>query len=107
MAQGTSINITDLNAYKKTLISEATTIAKAWASFNHEFADLMNNRLIDGSTKLKLTASIAKASKEAAQVILGFNNLREYINNSVHAAIEAQDSADSKALNSMLNEYDY
>lgn len=108
MATGrTSINMNDLNGYKSKLISEATTISKSWATFNNQFADLLNNRLIDGSTKLKLSASIAKASREAAKVILGFDKLKDYINNSVKQAIETQDSQDSQELNNMLNNYDY
>ena len=51
-----------------------------WYSFNNQFSDLLNNRLIDGSTKLKLSASIAKASREAAKIILGFDKLKDYIN---------------------------
>ncbi len=108
MATGkTSINLNDLNAYKAKLIAEATTISKAWATFNHNFGDLLNNSLIDGSTKIKLSASIAKASKEAAQVILGFDKLKDYINNGVKNAIETQDTQDSQELNSMLSNYDY
>ena len=68
---------------------------------------MLNNGLIDGSTKVKLSASIAKASKEAAKVILGFDKLKDYINNSVKQAIETQDSQDSQELNNMLNNYNY
>lgn len=108
MASGTtSINMNDLNTYKSKLIAEATTISKSWASFNNQFSGLLNNRLIDGSTKIKLSASIAKASKEAAKVILGFDKLKDYINNSVKQAIETQDSQDSQELNNMLNNYNY
>ena len=108
MASGkTSINMNDLNSYKSKLISEATTISKSWATFNANFAGLLNNGLIDGSTKVKLSASIAKASKEAAKVILGFDKLKDYINNSVKQAIETQDSQDSPELNNMLNNYNY
>ena len=106
-AAGTSINMSDLNAYKSKLIAEATTISKAWSTFNHNFADLLNNRLIDGGTKVKLSASIAKASKEAAKVILGFDKLKDYINNSVKQAIETQDKQDSSELNNMLSGYNY
>ena len=107
MASGTSISITDLGTYKQKLIAEAAAISKAWATFNKNFADLLNNGLIDGKTKVTLTKSISTASKEAAQVILGFDKLKDYINNSVKEAIETQDTANATELNNMLSEFNY
>lgn len=104
---GTSININDLVTYKSKLIAEATAISKAWATFNHNFGDLLNNGLIDGKTKVQLSKSIATASREAAQVILGFDKLKTYINNSVQESIETQDTANAQELTNMLSEFNY
>lgn len=108
MATGvTQINLNDLSNYKSKLIAEATAISGAWAQFNAAFAGILNNGMIDGKTKISLTKSVAKASKEAAQVILSFDNLKDYINKSVEAGVKADDEKAAQDFQKTLDQFGY